>query len=70
LLFHRAVRAYALMKGRRHVLPDDIKALAIPCLAHRIVRKQRLSSETWDPRQASDVEQIIQEILDRIAIPL
>ena len=32
----RASRARAAMKGRGHVLPDDVKALAGPVLAHRI----------------------------------
>jgi MoxR-like ATPase len=32
----RAARARALMDGRRHVLPDDLKALAVPVLAHRV----------------------------------
>src|SRR5438477_9343447 len=32
-----ASRAYAAMQGRDFVLPDDVKALAIPALRHRIV---------------------------------
>ncbi|MFI3226942.1 MAG: MoxR family ATPase [Clostridia bacterium] len=32
----RAVRAYALIKGRNFVIPEDIKTLAVPVLAHRI----------------------------------
>ncbi|MCD6499884.1 MAG: MoxR family ATPase [Deltaproteobacteria bacterium] len=35
LLF--ASRALALLQGRDHVLPDDVKSLAIPVLAHRII---------------------------------
>ena len=35
LLF--ASRATALLQGRDHVLPDDVKALAMPVLAHRII---------------------------------
>ncbi|MDW8247635.1 MAG: MoxR family ATPase, partial [Sandaracinaceae bacterium] len=31
----RAVRAYALLRGRTYVTPDDVKRLAIPVLAHR-----------------------------------
>ncbi|MGF1468775.1 MAG: AAA family ATPase [Sandaracinaceae bacterium] len=33
----RGARARALVHGRGHVLPDDIKALAVPVLAHRLV---------------------------------
>jgi MoxR-like ATPase len=33
----QASKALALLQGRDHVLPDDIKELALPVLAHRIV---------------------------------
>lgn len=33
----RAGQAKAALQGRDHVLPDDIKALAVPVLAHRII---------------------------------
>ena len=32
----RAARARALLSGRHYVLPDDLKALARPVLAHRV----------------------------------
>lgn len=37
LAFLRAVKAYAYLQGRNFVTPDDVKALAVPVLAHRIV---------------------------------
>ena len=33
----RCAKAYACLEGRNYVTPDDIKALAVPVLAHRIV---------------------------------
>jgi MoxR-like ATPase len=33
----RASQAFAAIEGRREVLPDDVKALAAPVLAHRII---------------------------------
>ena len=36
----RAAQARALMDGRDHVGPDDIKALAVPVLAHRLVLRE------------------------------
>lgn len=33
----RCAKAYAYLDGRSYVVPDDIKALAVPVLAHRIV---------------------------------
>ncbi|MCE7859896.1 MAG: MoxR family ATPase [Chloroflexi bacterium CFX2] len=37
LFLSRAAQARAALHGRDHVLPDDIKALAVPILAHRII---------------------------------
>ena len=34
-----AARARALIHGREYVLPDDLKALAIPVLSHRVFLK-------------------------------
>ena len=36
-------RARAVVRGRDHVVPDDVKALAGPCLAHRLV----LDTDLW-----------------------
>ena len=37
LLYGRIVRTRAIMKGRDYVIPDDVKDLAVPVLAHRIL---------------------------------
>ena len=37
LAFLRCVMAYAYLQGRAFVTPDDVKALAVPVLAHRVV---------------------------------
>jgi len=37
LAFLRCVKAYAYLQGRSFVTPDDVKALAVPVLAHRVV---------------------------------
>jgi MoxR-like ATPase len=37
LMLLRAAKAQALMRGRDHALPDDVQALAVPVLAHRLV---------------------------------
>ena len=37
LAWRNAARAAALAEGRDFVLPDDLKALALPTLAHRLV---------------------------------
>jgi MoxR-like ATPase len=33
----RAVRTWAIASGRSYVTPDDVRDLAIPVLAHRVV---------------------------------
>ena len=33
----RAAKAHAMIDGRDHALPDDVQALAVPVLAHRLV---------------------------------
>ena len=36
---YRASQALALLEGRDYVVPDDVKSLAIPVLAHRLIAK-------------------------------
>jgi MoxR-like ATPase len=59
----RAGQARAALLGRDYVLPDDIKALAIPVLAHRMVvsPSARLRNLTSD--------KIVQEILNNLPVP-
>jgi MoxR-like ATPase len=47
LMLLRAAKAHAMMEGRDHALPDDVQALAVAVLAHRLV----LAPET--PRAAA-----------------
>jgi MoxR-like ATPase len=37
LMLLRAAKAHAMMRGRDHTLPDDVQALAVPVLAHRLL---------------------------------
>ena len=53
----------AALDGRDYVLPDDIKTLAEPVLAHRIM----LSSEAQVARRTT--RQIIADLLTRIPVP-
>jgi MoxR-like ATPase len=56
-------RARALLLGRDYVIPEDIKMLAIPTIAHRIT----LRPEMWVRRvQGSDV---VDELLRRLPVP-
>lgn len=64
LAIYKASQARAFMQGRDYVLPDDIKALAKPVLAHRMIleTKTRYSGET--------AESIMEEHLNSIPVPV
>ena len=66
LAWYRAAQAAALAAGRDFVIPDDIKSLATPCLAHRLVLAQTHDSLG---RQRADSERAIAEIVGRISVP-
>lgn len=58
----KACQAYAAIQGRTYVIPEDVKTLAIPVLAHRIVSYTSLS-------QTSGKQKLIKDIVDSITIP-
>ena len=66
LAWYRAAQAAALAAGREFVIPDDIKGLAIACLAHRLVLAQAHDSLG---RARADSERVIAEIIGRVAVP-
>ncbi len=63
----RAVQALALVEGREYALPDDVKRLAAPLFAHRVVINTRT---TLAPRRGDTGERIIEEILSQVEVPL
>jgi MoxR-like ATPase len=56
-------RARALLSGRDYVIPEDVKALAVPAMAHRI----SLRPEMW-VRQVRSVD-VVEELLRRVPVP-
>ena len=64
LAFAQAVRAAALVDGRDYVVPDDVKNLAVPVLAHRLVPKHYRAESR---RRA--VESIVEGILATVVAP-
>lgn len=56
----KAAQARAVLRGRDYVSPDDVKALAVPVLAHRIVPKDSFTGET--NRAAALVERLLTEL--------
>ena len=64
---YRAVQALALVEGRDYAIPDDVKRLAAPLFAHRVVINTRT---TLVQRRADMGERIIEEILSQVEVPL
>jgi MoxR-like ATPase len=52
----RACRAYAALDGRDYVIPDDVQALAVPMLAHRLL-------------PAAEAEQVVADLVERLPVP-
>ena len=59
----RAARARALADGRDYLVPDDVKSLAGPVLAHRVIPKAS------DPGAVTDAEAIVRLIVQDVAVP-
>ena len=66
LAWRNAGRAAALCEGRDYVLPDDLKSLAAPVLAHRVIPASPVEAVA---RSRQDVERVLAEILDRLPAP-
>ncbi|MCA9192325.1 MAG: MoxR family ATPase [Planctomycetales bacterium] len=64
LAFYRAAQALALVENRQHVVPDDIKRLAVPVLAHRIVPRGMLPGS-----DRSAAEEVVVELLGKLSVP-
>ena len=62
----RAARAYALTRGRTYLIPDDVRDLIIPCLAHRIL-PAGASGSTYDVHNETAV--ILEGILGEVEAP-
>jgi MoxR-like ATPase len=59
----KLARAEAVLHGRDFVLPDDVKAMAVPALAHRLI----LQPELWVARLSS--AQVVDHLLAHVPTP-
>jgi len=64
LALFRACQAAAALDGRDYVKPDDVKRLAVPVLAHRLMvtAQSRLRGQ--------DVEQVVRDVLEKTPVPV
>ncbi|HYT61314.1 MAG TPA: MoxR family ATPase [Haliangiales bacterium] len=56
-------RAFAAISGRDFVTPDDIKAMSVPVLEHRLILRPEFEIE------GVTVTEVIQKILEQVAVP-
>ena len=64
LAFYRASQASALAAGRDYVVPDDVKQLAVPVLAHRVITKGYLHGG-----QREAIEALIGRLVEEVPVP-
>ena len=59
----KVARARAVLGGRDFVTPDDVRAIAVPALVHRVV----LRAEVW--ARGVPPSEVVREIVDQVATP-
>jgi MoxR-like ATPase len=67
LLLYEACQARAVVEGRNFVTPADVRAMAEPVLAHRLIIRSRGADLGMAARERSE---IIREILQRVKVPI
>lgn len=65
--WYRAAKAYAMLAGRTHVIPDDLKQLAVPVLAHRLILSGSANNQ---PQQRSEAERLLRDLIEKTPVPL
>jgi MoxR-like ATPase len=61
---HQASQTLAAIRGRNYVVPDDVKYLAVPALAHRVIAK------TEARLRGHSSEEIIKDMVSHLAVPV
>jgi MoxR-like ATPase len=61
----KAAQAAAIIDGRSYVIPDDVKKVAVPVLAHRLILKGHAIAGG-----AENAENTVREILKRVPVPI
>jgi len=64
LIFYRAVQGMAMAEGRNFAIPDDVKRLAEPVLAHRVICRGVMRQGRRERSQA-----VIRQIVNSTAVP-
>lgn len=64
LALYRTSQALAAIRGRDYVIPDDVKALAVPVLAHRLI------PATQSRLRGSRHEDLIAALIEQVPVPV
>ena len=64
LLLFRMTQAHAFVAGREYAIPEDVKAVAVPVLAHR------LGLDTKARYSGVQKEDVVREVLERVPVGL
>jgi MoxR-like ATPase len=59
----RCAQAWALIEARDYVVPDDVKAVAVAALSHRVIERA-----SFDRRGGRSGQDIVRKILDKVAV--
>ena len=59
----RAAKAHAFLQGRGYVTPDDVKALALDILRHRVILTYRADAEGIGP------DELLRRLLEAVPVP-
>ncbi|MFI5348726.1 MAG: AAA family ATPase [Elusimicrobiota bacterium] len=65
LALARAARAHAVVEGRDHCVPDDVKAVAVPVAAHRLL----LDTSLYGVARVDEAEQAVGDLLHSVRAP-
>jgi MoxR-like ATPase len=63
IALERCARARAWLAGRDFVTPDDVRAVALDVLRHRVLPSYEAVAEGWDG------ERLVQALLDKVPLP-
>lgn len=64
LALHQAAQSLAAIRGRGYVLPDDIKYLAVPVLAHRLISLSEMRL------RGRSIEDLVKDVLAGVPVPV
>ncbi|WP_420996894.1 AAA family ATPase [Cupriavidus sp. 30B13] len=59
----RAARAHAWLEGRDHVTPDDVRAMALPTLRHRLILSYDANAD------GVDADTVLRKLVESVAVP-